>query len=154
MISFRNDKNIPMKKLPILVVFILFGLLSRSQNFFYIGNKDVTEKSIRKELEKASQYVTKSPLASDYIITASAAVQSGTNVLNLKMTMQDSITYKTIFQSSEDYTLQSVDANTRIFLKITIMGFIEKNISQIVLCAQDDQFNMHGRILKARKDKT
>jgi hypothetical protein len=143
-----------MKKIPVLAVFILSGLFSRSQNFFYIGNKDVTEKSIREELEKASQYVTKSPLASDYIITASAAIQSGTNILNLKMTMQDSITYKTIFQSSEDYTMRSVNAHTQIFLRMTVMGFIEKNISQIILCARDDQYHSHGRILKALKDKT
>jgi hypothetical protein len=143
-----------MKKFAAAAVFMLFGLMGRSQNFFYIGNKDVTEKSIREELEKASQYVTKSPLASDYIITASAAVQSGTNTLNLKMTMQDSITYKTIFQSNEDYTLQTIDGNTQIFLRMTILGFIEKNISQIIDCARDDQYNLHGRILKARKDKT
>ena len=143
-----------MKIIPVLTGFILFGLFSRAQNFFYIGNKNVTEKSIREELIKASQYVTKSPLASDYIITASVAVQSGTHILNLKMTMQDSITYKTIFQSNEDYTLHSVDANTEIFLRMTIAGFIEKNISQIIACAQDDHYNTHGKFLKARKDKT
>src|ERR1700712_1926947 len=115
-----------MKIIPVLAGFILFGLFSRAQNFFYIGNKNVTEKSIREELMKASQYVTKSPLASDYIITASVGVQSGSNILNLNMTMQDSITNKTLFQSSEEYTLQSVGANTQIFLRMTIAGFIER----------------------------
>jgi hypothetical protein len=133
---------------------LLFGFFSRAQNFFYIQNSNVTEKSIREELMKASQYVTKSPLASDYIITASADVQPEANILNLKMTMQDSVTFKTIFQTSEDYSLQSVDANTRLFLKMTIAGFIEKNISQIITCAQDDHYNMHGKFLRARKDKT
>lgn len=152
MISFGNHTKIQMRKIPVLAAFMLFGLLSRSQNFFYIG-KDVTEKSIREELLKASQYVTKSPLASDYIITASAAVQSGTNILNLKMSMQDSITYKTIYQSNEDYTLQSVDANTQVFLRMTIMGFIEKNISQIIICARDDHNHLYGGFLRARKDK-
>ena len=103
---------------------------------------------------KASQYVTKSPLASDYIITASVGVQSGSNILNLNMTMQDSITNKTLFQSSEEYTLQSVGANTQVFLRMTIAGFIEKNISQIIVCAQDDHYNTHGKFLKAKKDKT
>jgi hypothetical protein len=143
-----------MKIIQVLAGFILLGFSGRAQNFFYIENKNVTEKSIRDELMKASQYVTKSPLASDYIITASADVQSESGILNLKMTMQDSITLKTIFQSSEDYTLQSVDANTRIFLKMTIAGFIEKNIGQIIFCARDDHYNMHGKFLKARKDKT
>jgi hypothetical protein len=143
-----------MKILPVITGFILLGFCGRAQNFFYIVNDNVTEKSIREELMKASQYVTKSPLASDYIITASADVQSETNILNLKMTMQDSITLKTIFQSSEDYSLHSVNANTLIFLKLTIAGFIEKNISRIIFCAQDDHSSMHGKFLKARKDKT
>ena len=143
-----------MKIVPVLAGFILFGLFSRAQNFFYIENKNVTEKSIREELIKASQYVTKSPLASDYIITATVAVQSGTNMLNLKMTMQDSITYRTLFQSNEDYTLHSVDANTEVFLRMTIAAFIEKNICRIIVCAHDDHYNTHGKFLKARKDKT
>ncbi|HET7000880.1 MAG TPA: hypothetical protein VFI33_06215 [Puia sp.] len=142
-----------MKIISVLAAFIFFGFFSQAQNFFYIGNKNLTEKSIREELQKASQYVTKSPLASDYIITASVAVQSETNVLNLKMTMQDSITNKTIFQSNEEYTIHSIDANTGVFLKMTIAGFIEKNISQIIVCAQDDHYNMHSKFLKARKDK-
>ena len=143
-----------MKIIPVLAGFILFGLFSRAQNFFFIENKNVTEKSIREELMKASQYVTKSPLASNYIITASAAVQSGTHILNLKMMMQDSITCKTIFQSDEDYTLHSVDANTEVFLRMTIAGFIEKNISRIIVCAQDDHYNSQNKFLNARKDKT
>jgi hypothetical protein len=142
-----------MKIIPILTCFILLGLFSRSQNFFYIENKNVTEKSIREELMKASQYVTKSPLASDYIITASASVQSGTKILNLEMTMQDSISFKTLFQTSENYTLDPVNVNTRVFLRMTIAGFIEKNIGQLIVCAQDEHFNTHVRFLKARKDK-
>jgi hypothetical protein len=142
-----------MKLIPILAVFIFFGFFSRAQNFFYIGNKNATEKSIREELIRASQYVTKSPLASDYIITASVAVESGTNILKLKMSMQDSITFKTLFQSNEDYILHTVDANTEVFLRMTIAGFIEKNIIQVIVCAQDDYYNTHGKFLKARKDK-
>jgi hypothetical protein len=142
-----------MKLIPILAVFIFFGFFSRAQNFFYIGNKNATEKSIREELIRASQYVTKSPLASDYIITASVAVESGTNILKLKMSMQDSITFKTLFQSNEDYILHTVDTNTEVFLRMTIAGFIEKNIIQVIVCAQDDYYNTHCKFLKARKDK-
>jgi hypothetical protein len=143
-----------MKIIPVLAGFILFGFISHAQNFFYIENNHVSEKSIREQLMKASQYVTQSPLASDYIISASAAVQSGTNILNLKMTMQDSVTFNTIFQSTEEYFLNSVDANTQIFLRMTIAGFIEKNIGQIIVCARDDHYSMHGKFIKARKDKT
>src|ERR1700682_3095031 len=109
-----------MKNILVLMSLILSGHLTRAQSFFYIENKNATEKSIREELMKASQYVTRSPLASDYIIKADAGVSSGSNILNLKMTVQDSVTFKTIFQSSEDYTLSPVGANTRIFLKMTV----------------------------------
>jgi hypothetical protein len=144
-----------MKRLLLLLnVCLFFHLTSHAQNFFYLENGNATEKEISAELVKASQYVTKSPLASDYIITASAGVRSGTNTFNLKMTMQDSVTYKTIFQSSEDYTLPAINANTRIFLKLMMSGFIEKNISQIIYSARDDHFNLHGKFLKAGKDKT
>ena len=142
-----------MKIISILTTFILAGVFCQAQNFFYIGDKNVTEKSIREELVKASQYVTKSPLASDYIITASVVIQPGTNVLNLAMSMQDSITYKTLFQSKENYTIHSCDVHTSIFLRMAIAGFIEKNISQIIVCAQDDHYSLHGKFLKARKDK-
>ena len=142
-----------MKIISILTTFILAGVFCQAQNFFYIGDKNVTEKSIRQELVKASQYVTKSPLASDYIITATVVIQPGTNVLNLAMNVQDSVTYKTLFQSKENYTIHSCDVHTSIFLRMTIEGFIEKNISQIIVCAQDDHYNLHGKFLKARKDK-
>jgi len=143
-----------MKIISILTTFILAGVFCQAQNFFYIGDKNVTEKSIREELVKASQYVTKSPLASDYIITASVVIQPGTNVLNLAMSMQDSITYKTLFQSNENFTIHSYNVNTARFFRMTIAGFIERNIRQIIVCAQDDHYSIHGSFLKERKDKT
>jgi len=62
-----------MKIISILACFVSAAVFCHAQNFFYIGNKNATEKSISEELVKASQYVTKSPLASNYIITASVA---------------------------------------------------------------------------------
>jgi hypothetical protein len=115
-----------MKNIFLLISLMLTGFIPQAQSFFYIENNNVTEKSIREELMKASQYVTKSTLASDYIIKAEACVQPGSEMLNLKMTVQDSITFKTIFQSSEDYTLSPVNANTQIFLRMTIANFIKK----------------------------
>ena len=143
-----------MKIILILAGLISFGLVGRTQNFFYIDNKNPTEKSIRQQLIKASQYVTQSPLASDYIITASAEVESGTQVFSLIMTMQDTLTYKTIFQSREDYVIRQINLSTPVFLRMTLAGFIEKNIGQIIVCARDDHFNTQSKFLKARKDKT
>jgi len=143
-----------MKIISILACFVSAAVFCHAQNFFYIGNKNATEKSIAEELVKASQYVTKSPLASDYIITASVAVQPGTNVLHLTMAMQDSVSFKTLFQSNENFTIHSYNVNTALFFRMTIAGFIERNIRQIIVCAQDDHYSIHGSFLKERKDKT
>jgi phage-related tail protein len=143
-----------MKNVMLLLGLIFTCLITRAQSFFYIENNNPTEKSIREVLIKASQYVTQSPLASDYIIKADAGVQDGSHVLNLKMTVQDSISLKTIFQTNEDYTISVVNANTRIFLRIAISTFIDKNINQIITCAREDHQNAQMKFLKSRKDKT
>jgi hypothetical protein len=80
--------------------------------------------------------------------------QSGANILNLKMTLQDSITLKTIFQTNEEYTLGTLNSGTRIFLRMAISSFIDKNINQIIVCAREDHSNAQMKILKSRKDKT
>jgi hypothetical protein len=143
-----------MKATRLLTAMILFTFYGHAQNFFYIENNNVTGKSIREELIKASQYVTQSPLASDYIITASASIETGTKILCLNIAMQDSISRETFFQAREEYTLNSGNANIRSCLKMMITGFIQKNISRLVVCAQEEHADTHFRYLKARKDKT
>ena len=143
-----------MKNIMLLLGLTFSFFTSNAQSFFYIENNNPTEKSIREELIKASQYITQSPLASDYIIRADAGIQDGYRVLNLKMTVQDSISLKTIFQANEDYTISVVNANTRIFLRMVISAFIDKNVNQIITCAREDHQNAQMKFLKARKDKT
>lgn len=143
-----------MKNMLALFGFLIAGYFSRAQSFFYIENNRVTEKSIREELMKASQYVTHSPLSSDYIIQTNAEVETGDGILNLKMTVQDSVTRQTIFQSDEAYTLSPVNAGTRLFLRMTIAGFIEKNIHQVIVCTREDHYDQKTKFFKSRKDKT
>jgi hypothetical protein len=143
-----------MKNIVLLLSLLLIGFITRAQSFFYIENKNLTEKSIREELISAYQYVTKSPLASDYIIKADAAIQSGSDILNLNMTVQDSVTFKTIFQTKEEYTISPVNTNTRIFLRMAIAVFIDKNISRVIVCARDDHHNTQMKFIRSPKDKT
>ena len=140
----------------ILVLFGLFmtGIFCRAQSFFYIQRNQVTEKSVREQLIKASQYVTHSPLSSDYIIQADADLETGSGILNLQMTVQDSITSKMIFQARESYTLNSINYATRLFLRMAIAGFIDKNIHQVIACAREDRYDQKMKFLKSRKDKT
>ncbi len=143
-----------MKNILVLFGFMVAGYFCRAQRFFYIENNQITEKSVRDELIKASQYVTHSPLSSDYIIQANADVEANSGVLNLKMTVQDSVTLKTLFQSEETYTLCPVNPASRLFLRMAITGFIEKNIRQVIICTREDHFDQKGKILKSMKDKT
>ena len=143
-----------MKNILALFGLIITGFFCRAQSFFYIENNQVTEKSVHEQLIKASQYVTHSPLASDYIIQTDADVETGSGILNLKMTVQDSVTRQTIFESNESHTLNPVNAVTRLFLRMTIAGFIEKNIHRVIVCAREDHCNQKMKFLKSGKDKT
>jgi hypothetical protein len=143
-----------MKNILALFGLIMIGFFCPAQSFFYIQCNQVTEKPVREQLIKASQYVTHSPLSSDYIIQADADVETGSGVLNLQMTVQDSITSKMIFQSKASYTLSSINTGTRLFLRMTIAGFIDKNIHQVIACTREDRYDQKMKFLKSRKDKT
>ncbi|MDP9042955.1 MAG: hypothetical protein M3N30_13315 [Bacteroidota bacterium] len=127
-----------MKKILLLAFVLLQVFALEAQRFFYIDSSHSTEHLLTAGLLRGAQYVTKSPLSSDYIIKADAGSRDGSGILNLKMTVQDSITSKTIFQANEEWTISAVNANTRIFLKVVISNFIDKNIGRIIVAARDD----------------
>ncbi len=83
-----------MKKIFLLAVFPLLCNWARAQRFFYIESSRITESSIRSELLKATQYITRSPLSSDYIIKADVGYAEGSNVLSMKIVLEDSITHQ------------------------------------------------------------
>jgi hypothetical protein len=103
---------------------------------------------------KSSQFVTKSPLASDYIIRTDIDLQSDPNKLTLHIILEDSITFKTIYETNEEFAFGYVNKNSKLFLRTTIETFIERNISQIILCAKDDHDDARMKPLKPKKDKT
>jgi hypothetical protein len=127
---------------------------TQAQRFFFVETSHVAGHMIEDRLIKKAQFVAKTPLISDYIIKTYMGFQSGANILNLKMTLQDSITLKTIFQTNEEYTLGTLNTGTRIFLRMAISSFIDKNINQIIVCAREDHSNAQMKFLKSRKDKT
>jgi hypothetical protein len=143
-----------MKKIIALISLLLVAHFTQAQRFFYIDNNHITEKLLNDGLSNASQYVTKSLMGSDYIIKSDVGFRSGYNVLTLKIMLQDSITFKTIFQTNEEYSFRIENANAGIVLSMAIRTFIEKNLNQIILCAKDDHFAGQMKPLKPRKDKT
>ena len=143
-----------MKKTFVVIILILAVFFTHAQRFFYVEFNPVTDRILHGGLLKGNQFVSNSPLGSDYIIKTDVGVQTESNSLQLKITLQDSITLKTIFQSSEEYGIDLRNKNSRLYLRMLVQTFIEKNISQIIVSAKDDHYDGQAKYLKARKDKT
>ena len=142
------------KKIVILVVLILHYGLIRAQRFFYIDNNRITENLLKGGLLRASQFITSSPLSSDYIVKTDVGFQAENHILTLQINMQDSITSQSIFQIRETYTFGDLNSNSRNLMRTVIRTFIEKNINQLVLTAKENHFNDRINGLQTRKDKT
>ena len=143
-----------MKKTFIVIILILDVFFTQAQRFFYVESNPVTDRILHGGLLKGNQFVSNSPLGSDYIIKTDVGVQTESNSLQLKITLQDSITLKTIFQSREEYGIDLRNKNSRLYLRTIVQTFIEKNIGQIIVSAKDDHYDGQAKYLKARKDKT
>lgn len=143
-----------MKKILLITTLVFNIYFARAQRFFYLETNNYTLNLLRESLMRSSQFVTKSPLASDYIIKTDIGFQKEPNILTLKIILEDSITFKTIFQTNEEYSFGVINQNSKISLRTAIQAFIEKNISQIILCAKADHYDARMKPLKPRKDKT
>lgn len=143
-----------MKKTGLLAFLILVVQFSRAQRFFYIDHNPVTENLLKEGFRKACQYVTRSPMVSDYTISSEVALQPESNTLTLQLILKDSVTLKTIYETNEVYVIEKSPARQRLFLNMAIRTFIEKNMQQMVSVSKDDHLNGEMRFLKARKDKT
>lgn len=143
-----------MKKSFLLLILFLSVFFTQAQRFFYLESNPVTNRILRQGLVNSAQYVTASPLGSDYIISTDVRFRTESNSFQLKITLQDSITLKTIFQTNEEFGLSVMNKNSGIYLRMLIHTFIDRNISQIIACAREDHFDAAGKYLKPRKDKT
>ena len=143
-----------MKKIYILTVLSFSLYFGQAQRFFYLEANDTAGNLLREGLVKSSQFVTKSPLSSDYIIKSEIAFQTEPNKLTLQIILEDSITFKTIYQTNEEYNFGVVNKNSKILLRTALQTFIDKNISQIILCAKDDHYDTRMKPLNPKKDKT
>lgn len=143
-----------MKKLGVLAGLFFFSQLSFGQRFFYIQGNPTTGKLLSEGLKQAFQYVTSTPLASDYILKSEMTLQSGTHTFMINLILQDSVTFKTIYQANEAYTIGALKANPKIFFSMAVRTFIEKNMDQVILCARDEHNRTEQKWLAPRKDKT
>ena len=143
-----------MKKMLLLSVLTAFACLTHAQRFFYVEKGNMAEIPIKKDLLQASQFVTESPLMSDYILKTEVGFQKESNTTTLKIELEDSATFKTIFLTKEEYAFGALKLNRTIFLNLAMETLVEKNINQIILCAKDDHFHNQTKLIGLRKDKT
>lgn len=143
-----------MKKIPVLLgLCICFGL-ARAQCFFFIENHQITDNLVRDGLLKASQFVTRSPLSSDFIIKTEMYFETRTNILTLKINLQDTATSQTVFQGNETMAFGELRSNPGMMLNTIIRSFIDKNVNRIISSAREYRFDDQTEWLRARKDKT
>ena len=126
----------------------------QAQRFFYLESDDAAGNLIKDGLVNSSQFVTSSPLASDYIIKTELGFQKEPNKLTLQIILEDSITFKTIYQTNEEYNFGIINQNSKLLLRTALETFLEKNISEIILCARDDHYDTRMKPIKPKKDKT
>ncbi|HWY34218.1 MAG TPA: hypothetical protein VNX68_06195 [Nitrosopumilaceae archaeon] len=143
-----------MKKILLITALVFNIYFARGQRFFYLESDDASGNLIKEGLVKSSQFVTRTPLASDYIIKTEIGFQKEPNKLTLQIILEDSITFKTIYQTNEEYNFGIINQNSKLLLRTALETFIEKNISQIILCARDDHYDTRMKPLKPKKDKT
>ena len=143
-----------MKKIITLFWLIIFFNLARAQCFFYIENQRITDNLVKAGLLKADQFISRSPLSSDYIVKTEMHFQSGTNILTLKINLQDTATSQTVYQGNETIAFGEFRANPRMLLNTVIRAFIDKNMYQIISSAKESHFDDQTKWLRVRKDKT
>ncbi len=143
-----------MKKLLFIFTLLFCTLLTNAQRFFYVEDGNMGENVLKQDLLKASQFVAKAPIISEFIIKTEASFESGSNLATLKIMVEDTATFRTIFQAQEEYPYSQVSVNPHRFLNIAIKTMIEKNFSQMILCAQNTYRQSLMAPLKEKKDKT
>ena len=143
-----------MKKISITLFLALSVCFVRAQRFFYLESDNSVSDFLKYDLLKSAQFITKTPIASDYIVKMKASLQTESNRLSLNIRLQDSITLETIYQTNEEYSYGEADKYSKIFLKTTIRSFIDRNIGQIIIYAKDDHYDSRMKFLKPKKDKT
>ena len=143
-----------MKKISVLFALCICFGMARAQCFFYIENNRITDNLVRIDLLKNAQFITRSPLSSDFIIKTEMNFTSGSNILTLNIHLQDTVTAQTVFQRRETLAFGAFRPDSRKMLNTVIQAFIDRNMDLIIVSARENHFGEQTKRLRARKDKT
>ncbi|MFI5155286.1 MAG: hypothetical protein ACHQEM_03840 [Chitinophagales bacterium] len=142
-----------MKRLLVISLLGLVSFFANAQRFYYVEEINGSEVLIKEKLRNASQFVIDSRLASDYILKTTVASPSG-NQFSLKITVIDTLSFKTVLEAEEKYTLHIAGARPKATIPLAIQTMIEKNLREIILAGGRNQLQMITKELRAKKDKT
>lgn len=142
-----------MKRLFVINLLCLVCFLAKAQRFYYVEEMNGNEVLIKEKLRNASQFVIDSPLASDYIFKTSIASTSGDR-FSLKITVIDSLSFKTVLEAEEKYTLHISGVRRKETIPLAIQTMVEKNLPEIILAAGRNHLQVITKELSTKKDKT
>lgn len=140
-----------MKKICLLTILITSVFFTRAQRFFYIERGNMAERFLQEDLLKASQFVTRTVLESDYTIKTEIGKQ-GDHKTTLKIIVEDSASFKPIYQANEEYVFGGMKKNEQFMINMALRTLIEKNINQIIYCAKNDHQNGLGRLVETSQE--
>ncbi len=145
-------KITPMRKALFLAIFLCSIYITHAQRFFYVESGSVSEKSLKENLEKASQFVSPTPLGADYILQTHVSSQNDDQSLTMNIILKDTLTSKTVFETNETCHFGPLKTNPQKVLHTAINDFIDRNLSQIILTTNRDHYNNVLKTLREKKD--
>ena len=143
-----------MQKLLFLFTLLLCTVVTNAQRFFYVEDGNMGENVLKQDLLKASQFVAKTPIVSEFIIRTASVFETKKNLATLQIIVEDTATFRTVFQAKEEYSCASVKMDSQLFLRIAMKGLIEKSFEQMILCAENNYRHSLMGLPTEKKDKT
>ena len=147
-------KITPMRKAVFLTLFLFSIYITHAQRFFYVEAGSVSEKYMKENLENASQYVSPSPLGSDYILQTHVTPLNDDQSLTMNIILKDTLTSKTVFETNEIYHFGPMNTDPKVVLHMAINDFIDRNLSRIILTTNSNHYNSVLKYLRGKKDHT
>jgi hypothetical protein len=140
-----------MKKAFLLAILISSVFYTRAQRFFYIERGNMAERSLQEDLLKASQFVTRTALESDYTIKTEIGKEGRYKTI-LKIIVEDSASFIPIYQANEKYVFGKMRINEQVMINMALRTLIEKNINQIIYCSKNDHQNALRRAVETSRE--
>ena len=139
-----------MKHLFIIGLFSLVTSAGLAQRVYFVEENEGMEATVKQKLLEANQSIINSEVGSDYILKTSYTKLS-LNQFTLKMTVIDSLTYKTVMEDNECYRLLKQHKNMRRALWLAMQSMMEKNLRQMLQAVETSR--LQSRDSKLNKNK-